>query len=384
MRRMQISRIAIGVSLAGAAMLGACSQDTATILDPLPNRAFNFVLTREGTNVPRGTVVTTRVNNSITAIDVQLQGLEVLRDPYYYQMWMATLYADGDTVNDYRQVPVARIITTQVDTSISAAGDFVPRTVVDTVLDQPGIFNRGGPGTLVRFELAAAARSYFYGARPAGTTRILLVAIDSNPAAPTPPDQFGTQGKLWVRSMNTAPAAPVAPATTTTRSVAVSFGTFHGSPALEYVFVASGRGRGAVLENENILVVDDSSLSRPPVGYYYATALVTREDGDNFNNVDTIPLGPQHAPYPRRSTSLFNADIEQVDEVVQVERPNPQIFAAQTRVDGDSVPGLATTGNPFRGVALVLVTLESKFGTDAVSPVTILAGASPQGIRLRD
>ncbi len=384
MRRTHISRIAVGVSVAAASLLGACSDDTATVLDPLPNRAFNFVLTREGTNIPRGSVVTTRVNNSITSIVVQFQGLEILRDPYYYQAWMATHYTDGDSVTDYQPLPVARLITTQVDTTISLEGDFEPHIVVDTLLDQPGRFNRGGPGTLVRFELASAAITYFYGARPAGTTRILLVAIDSNPAAPTPPDQFGTQAKLWVRSMNTAPAAPAAPATTTTRTVAVSFGNFHGDPDLQYVFVPAGRGRGAVLENENILVVNDSSLSRPPVGYYYATALVTREDGDNFNNVDTIPLGPQTAPYPRRNVSLFNADIEKVDEVVQVVLPNPQIFAAQTRIDGDDVPGLATTGNPFRGVALVLVTLESKFGTDAVSPATILAGAAPAGVRLRD
>ena len=378
MRRMQISRIAIGVSLAGAALLGACSQDTATILDPLPNRAFNFVLTREGTNVPRGQAIASRSGTGVNTLEIRLLGLEKLEDPYFYQVWSADFNTTTNAITDYRRLgsSTVRVITT--DTTISAAGDFVPATDTVVSTNVAGNFNEGGPGTIISLNVTAASLGEDPLTVGTGLNRLILVTIDSNPTAPTPPDEFGTQARLWARGIT----RPTTNGTSITTNF--QFGNFHADPAQQYVFLAAGRGRGAVLENENILVVDDSSLSRPPVGYYYATALVTREDGDNFNNVDTIPLGPQHVPYPRRSTSLFNADIEQVDEVVQVEFPNPQIFAAQTRVDGDSVPGLATTGNPFRGVALILVTLESKFGTDAVSPVTILAGASPQGIRLRD
>ena len=377
MRRMQISRIAVGVSLAGAGLLAACSQDTATILDPLPNRAFNFVLTREGTNVPRGQAIASRSSTGVNTLEIRLQGLEKLEDPYFYQVWSADFNTTTNAITDYRRLgsSTVRVITT--DTTISEAGDFVPATDTVVSTNVAGNFNEGGPGTLISLNVTAASLGEDPLTVGTGLNRLILVTIDSNAAAPTPPDEFGTQARLWARGIT----RPTATGSLTTN---FQFGNFHANAAQQYVFLPAGRGRGAVLENENILVIDDSSLSRPPVGYYYAAALVTREDGDNFNNVDTIPLGPQHAPYPRRGTSLFNADIEQVDEVVQVEFPNPQIFAAQTRVDGDEVAGLATTGNPFRGVALVLVTLESKFGTDAVSPVTILAGAAPPGIRTRD
>ena len=378
MRRLQISRIAVGVSLAGVALLAACADDTATILDPLPNRAFNFVLTREGTNVPRGQAIASRSATGVNTLEIRLLGLEKLEDPYFYQVWSADFNTTTNAITDYRRLGAHTVRVIMTDTTISQAGDFVPATDTVTFTNVAGNFNEGGPGTIISLNVSAASLGEDPLTVGTGLNRLILVTIDSNAASPTPPDEFGTQARLWARGI-TRPTSNGGTLTTN-----FQFGNFHADVAQQYVFLPAGRGRGAVLENENILVVDDSSLSRPPVGYYYATALVTREDGDNFNNVDTIPLGPQHAPYPRRSTSLFNADIEKVDEVVQVEFPNPQIFAAQTRVDGDEVPGLATTGNPFRGVALVLVTLESKFGTDAISPAIILAGASPAGIRLRD
>lgn len=372
MRRTSFARLFAGalLILGGTA---ACSDDTSTVVRPLPNRAFNFLLNREGINIPRGTVTLARTGATATSLTVQVQGLEVLRDPYYYQVWLATHNATTNTVSDFVPVGSSRVITVTTDTSISDIGDFVPRVITDTALNQPG-FNRGGPGTLVTLQANAAALA----AIPAAATasRVLLVTIDSNPAAPTPPDEFGTQARLWARSINTGTAASV--------TTSLSFGNFHADPAQQYVYVPAGRGRGVLLENENILIVDDSSLARPPRGYFYATYLVTRADNDNFNNIDTIPLGPQTAPFPDRDVSLFNADIQQVHPVVQAALPNPQIFAAQTRVDGDTVSALAGTGNPFRGVALILVTLENKFGTDAASPATILLGAAPAGIRLRD
>jgi hypothetical protein len=311
-------------------------------------------------------------------------GLELLRDPYHYQVWMATHTTATNLLSDYRPLTATRLIRTTTDTSISEIGDFVPRVVIDTTHNFAGSFNAGGPGTQLVFEFDANALNYFNGTRPTGTTRILLVTIDSNPAAPTVPDEVGSQGRLWARAISTAPAAPVAPATVTTRTTNLSFGNFHADPTQHYVYVPAGRGRGVLLENENILIIDDSSLSRPPRGYFYSTALVTREDDDNFNNLDTISLGPQTAPFPDRDVSLFNADVEQVHPVVQVALPNPQIFAAQARVDGDTLSGLAGTGNPFRGVALVLITLENKFGIEAISPATILLGTAPPGVRVRD
>src|SRR5688500_10790499 len=357
MRRTLFPRLLAGalVVLGGTA---ACSEDTSTVVRPLPNRAFNFLLNREGTNIPRGTVVLTRSATAATALTVTFQGLEVLRDPYFYQVWLATFNSTTNTVGSFVPVTSTRVITVTTDTSISEIGDFVPRVVTDTALNLPGRFNRGGPGALITLQANAAALAAIPTAATA--SKVLLVTIDSNPASPTPPDEFGTQARLWARSINTGTAA--------TGTTSLSFGNFHANPAQQYVYSPTGRGRGALLENENILIVDDSALARPPRGYFYATALVTREDDDNFNNLDTIPLGAQTAPYPDRDVSLFNADVEQVHPVVQVALPNPQIFAAQARVDGDTIPGLPGAGNPFRGVALILITLENKFGTEATSP----------------
>lgn len=373
MRRTLFPRLLAGAFLivGGAA---ACTEDTSTVVRPLPNRAFNFVLNRDGVNIPRGTVTLARTGATATSLTVQVQGLEVLRDPYFYQVWLATYNSATNTVSNFLPLSSTRVITVTTDTSISEIGDFIPRVVTDTVLNQPGTFNRGGPGTLVTLQADAAALA----AIPAAATasKVLLITIDSTPGAPTPPDEFGTQARLWARAINTGTAASVA--------TALRFGNFHANPAQEYIYIPTGRGRGVLLENENILIVDDSALARPPRGYFYATHLVTREDDDNFNNIDTIPLGPQTAPYPDRDVSLFNADVEQVHPVVQTSLPNPQIYAAQARVDGDTVSALAGTGNPFRGVALVLVTLENKFGTDAASPATILFAAAPPGVRVRD
>ena len=375
MRRQLISCLLAGAGLAATGMIG-CSDETASVLRPLPIRSFNFILTREGQNVPRGTVVATRSSTAITSLSVEMQGLEVLRDPYFYQVWLGSLNPTTNTISNYRPLTAARFIRVTTDTTISPEGDFVPNTVTDTVLNVPGSFNAGGPGTLVRLEADAAALATVPRTTSSTAATVLLVTIDSVQGAPTPPDSVGSQGRLWARSINFG--------TTSTRTTALSFGNFHADPAQEYVFRAAGRGRGSLLENENILIVNDSSLARPPRGYFYATTLVTREDGETFFNLDTIPLGPQTAPFPDRDVSLFDADIEQVHPVVQVAMPNPQIFAAQTRVDGDEVDGLGGSGNPFRGVALIWVTLESKFGTEAASPVIILAGAAPPGIRTRD
>lgn len=373
MRRMS-NPLTVAAALIISSGLAGCAAETSTVMEPLANRSFNFVLTREGINVPRGTVVLTRSGGTATSLTLQLQGIELLRDPYFYQAWLATYDAATRTVSNFVPLTSSRVITVTTDTSISEVGDFVPNTVTDTVFNQPGSFNRGGPGTQITLQANAAALA----AIPTSATasKVLLVTIDSNPGAPTAPDAVGSQVRLWARAINAGTAAAV--------TSPVRFGNFHADPALEYVFIPSGRGSGALLEGENILVVNDSALALPPRGYFYATHLVTREDGDNFNNLDTIPIGPQTAPFPDRDVSLYNADVEQVHPVVQVARPNPQIFAAQARVDGDELPGLAGSGNPFRGVALILVTLESKFGTEAASPVIILAGGAPPGIRLRD
>lgn len=379
-----VRRAAFGATLAAAGLVtSACQDDTANYLEPTNLRAYNFLLLREATNLPRGSVATTRQFTSSTVISgtVELRALEQLAEGKFYQIWLAT--ETSNKLSNFLPLDGARLLITNTDTTISPEGDFVPN--VDTLLDAAGVgtsrFNYSapstvGPGVLARLTVGPLPV-------PAGTGRLsVLVTVDSNAAAPTPPDSQGTNVKLWARNIvPAAPAAPVAPATntTTTATVAMSFGNLN-TFGTTYVYAASGRGQGALL-NDDIMEVYDTLLARPPIGYYYQVHLASRDTNQTFNWRDTISLAPLTAP--NFTTSLFEADVQKVADVVQ-EAPVQLIYAAGTRIDGDTVTGLQTSGNRFRGQSNFFVTLENKHGVAAMAPTIILNGVFPQPIRFRE
>jgi hypothetical protein len=386
-----VRRAAYGATLAIAGLVAsACTDETANYLEPTNVRAYNFLLLREGTNLPRGTVATTRqfTSSGTIAATVELRALEQLATGYFYQLWVADETAGK--LSNFRPLESSQLFIFHTDTTISAEGDFVPN--VDTLYNVAGPgqyqFNYPataiGPGVLVRLIAAPLAV-------PAGTTRLsVLVTVDNNQAAPTPPDSQGGGAKLWARNIvPAAPAAPVAPATntTTTASVAFSFGNLNTlttaatrPDSATYVYGASGRGQGAVL-NDDIMEVYDTLLARPPKGYFYQVHLASRDTNQSFNWRDTISLSPLTAP--NFTTSLFEADMQAVDPVVQT-APLQLIYAAGTRLDADTVAGLLTTGNRFRGQSNFFITLENKNGIEAMSPNIILNGVLPEPIRFRE
>lgn len=382
-------RIAACVALVVA--IPACNDETSTVLAPMNRKAYNFLLTKEGSNVPRGDVTTTRAPvaaGGTNTFTLTLRGLEKLQAGSFYQVWIGTVAAIGGASRDsavnlttLRRLASNDFVVTKVDTTISPEGDFVPAStiLVNRQVCCTSGFNEGGPGVTIRMRTNTAA----LGVNPS-TLNLVLVTLVSDTVAPPLPDAEGSQAKLWARyrTPGSPPAAtPANPDSSVTANL--GFGNFHATPSKQYTFIASGRGRGSLLADKNVLILDDSILARPPKGYFYEAWLVARDDNTNFFARDSLSLGPQTAPYPRRAISLYGADSALVDQVIQV---SPAlIFAAASRVQGDSLAGLSTTtANRFRGIANAYITLEAKLGTADMAPAIILGGTMPPPIRSRD
>jgi hypothetical protein len=135
----------------------------------------------------------------------------------------------------------------------------------------------------------------------------------------------------------------------------------------------------------NVLIVNDSSLGRPPLGYYYA-AWGVKMDAEG-TPTDTILIGEQTAPYPNRDISLRNADSVLVSS--QAQAPAPPVASAGDWAQA-SPGGILAAANrielsgptPFRGLARVLVTLESKHADPTrMGPVVILRADVPDIVR---
>jgi hypothetical protein len=141
------------------------------------------------------------------------------------------------------------------------------------------------------------------------------------------------------------------------------------------------------------MVINDSSLTRPPLGYYYAAYVVKSDDVTNLP-VDTVYLGPITAPFPNREISLRNADSVLVAPEVQVlvippnlagdwANPSPSaILAASTRVSADTVSALMGATGAFRGLTQVFITLESKNAAEGrLGPAILLRAGVPEIVR---
>jgi hypothetical protein len=365
MTRLRTRHAAALGALVIAAAVGACESDRASVFAPLPQQSIGFLLgppPGPQVNLPRGTVVTARTSATAPGtVTATLSGLEPLTQGFY-QVWLATLRTDTAKIDSVVKAR-GRILVTRIDTTFSPEGDPIPDTV--TVLDDSttGIsaFTNGGPATHVRLTVD----STLLGFNPLRRNLLLVTLETDSGAAVTQPSQFRP---LW---------ATYAQAAAGTSSRAVLFGNFHPRPDSLRVFAMVGRGRAAVLGD--VFVVNDSSLSRPPRGYYYATFIIERDE--NGVATDTVSFGPQTAPFPDRNVSLREADTALVHAVVQ-ERP-PAILAASARLEAGDIPGRGATTPPFRGFATLLVTLENKFGDeDSAGPVVILRATIPDAVRV--
>jgi hypothetical protein len=366
--------------VAALAVAAACTDNRSTVTEPQAVQ-YGFALSPDGRNLPGGTVAYVRPATATaaatvdTAVVVTLKGLDSLTTKVY-QVWLVDTVAGGTLSNITKATGNLRLIRT--DSSLDQNGDVVTTRDIRTV-NGVSSFRNGGPATQVELTVTRAT----LGLGATGTTpltrEIVLVSLETDAAATTPSDIR----PLWARRADTSAAVtanrpgsiPAVPLSITNTSP-VRFGNFAARRANEYRFTPVGRGRGAI--GDDFVVFDDSSLMRPPVGYYYAGVLI-KADAAN-KQVDSLDLGPQTAPLPRRNISLIDADVSIPDAVVQTTPPS--IVAAANRVSVDTIAGFEGNTTPFRGYALAYVTLESKYGVPkAASPTIVLSGVIPGVVR---
>ena len=344
------ARIA-GFAAAGLVLvLAACDFDRSTVLSPLGDPSYDFPLVGDGRGLPRGTVTigfdTLFEPDSDLVTRIRLQGLETLASGVY-QVWLANV--SGGALTDVTPAVGTRIVV-RTDTTFTPEGDPLPEPV--TVDSTSGTSTLTIGGTAIATTLVVSEASL--GLDPQSFD-IMLVSLEPAAGAAAP-----TTTPLWARGV-VGPGDPAElPATLTVR-----FGNFAPDPADEYLFVATGRGTGGI--RGNIMIVDDSALARPPVGYYYAAWMVRRDD--TGAPIDTVALGEQTAPFPDRDVSLRNADTDDVHPVV-LDFPM-EILAASSRIE-------LSGPNPFIGFEDVWVTLENKLGDESASaPSIVLSGLVP-------
>lgn len=354
---------ALGFAAACVLLAAACQDDRADITDPV-GRVYNARFAAAPSNLPRGFADQVRSGAAAThEIFIELKGLEALASGTY-QVFLATQDPSGAALTNV--VPATGTLTRiQVDTSINDQGDPEPDSSFVTTTGASSFSDAGTARvtfqlSVTQADLAAA------GAANTDPNAYNLVMVAIQPGAAGTEPAAGAPIPLWARLG--------ALAGTTNRSANFRFGNFAPDPANEYVFQAAGRGLAGVWDN--LLVVDDSALSLPPKGYYYATVL-TRLPDAAATDLQSIVLGPQKAPYPRRTVSLFDADINPDLDPVVVELP-PSIQAASERVRIDTIAGASlATEQPFRLYRQVIVSLEPKQGVSTYSGSVVLAATLP-------
>jgi hypothetical protein len=356
-----------------------CSDAHTGVDSPDGGVAYGFQLAGDGRNVPsialafRRPAGTAQVPPVDTSITVTLRGLDSLTTRVY-QVWLADLNADSSALINVVKA-TGRLRSVRTDSTVNAEGDIVTTEVAQVISNAGSSFTNGGPATRVELTLTRASTGTAVFSR-----QVVLVTLEQDANATTPGDIRPLWARTSDRGSETAEVipGPSGPVTIAALSAATGrFGNFAPKPANEYRFAAVGRGRGDVLGR--VLTLDDSSLARPPVGYYYAAALVKRDSTTNAAT-DTLDLGAQTAPWPRRAVSLIDADVSVPDPVVQVAPPS--IAAAASRIVADTVQGLVLESHPYKGFAEVRITLESKYGrADVMAPTVVVSGTVPGVVR---
>ncbi|MBC7790971.1 MAG: hypothetical protein H7Z74_13575 [Anaerolineae bacterium] len=348
-----------------ALTIAACNPDRAVSTDAVGDPAYGIQLVLTGSNVPKGSVKFTFPRNAADpvrdTVRVTLTGLDTLESGFY------TVFL-GDSLGTSFKRATGTLIVTRTDTVLNALGDPVPQPTT-TTFQNVSSFQNGGPRNSVVF-VTTRAQS---GLTASDSIQTVLVTIEDNAQATTP---SASRRPIFARR-GQGTAVPATGAAS--RTSQILFGNYGGANRSDdFVFIPTGRGRAYV--RGSVLVINDSSLTRPPLGYYYAAFAVK---GDSTRTpIDTVYLGEFTAPFPRRNLSLFNADSLIVDPLVQ---PAGQraVLAASIRIDADTVSGLGSGSNPFLGFTEVFVTLESKNKVpDRLGPAIILRAALPDIIRL--
>lgn len=327
-----------------AAALAACSDDRASLLEPLGSPSVNFGLSTAGATLPAGTIVKGGTGPA-ARYTITLSRLEELEGNSVYQVWLGKMDAEG-AVTGYRPA------TGTVSVTVPDGDD--EGSARDTLESQtPGsFFSRGGTGAtavVIVDSTSLGERTFDY--------NFVLVSVEDNTNA-TAPGTFSRP--LWGQ-----------PVTTATGTRNMTFGYFDEEDP--YVYVASGRGLASA--RDGILISNDSGLTRPPRGYYYAAYLVSIDTLEGVLLTDsTVVIGD--LILPTRTGTLRDADITTIPGVVLDEPPS--IAAAYTRFDASTIDRLSSRPRPFINFTEFLITLKQKRADEGtVPPVVILRGTVP-------
>ncbi|MEJ7810282.1 MAG: hypothetical protein WKG32_07695 [Gemmatimonadaceae bacterium] len=365
-------RLVLAALTATVALVAACESERAIITSPAGARAYGTTLGLASTNLPRGSVrfpaPATAPSTTLDSVVVTLLGLDSLADARYV-VWVVDSAATTGQPARFRRL---RGIVTQTytDTVTNKLGDPEGQTYVQTFANVDSFNLRTAAAAPTRQGIGARTVTRFVtnralsGLAVSDSIQTILVSIEKDGAATTP---SATRRFLWARRADAAAAVAIGGRNTRTGSLV--FGNFTVNRDSMYVFTPGGSGR--VYVRDDVIIVNDSSLPRPPLGFYYATYALKR---DSVNAaIDTIFLGAQHSPYPRRNISLIDADSVQADPEAQVDvipsnypgswaRPSPRaILFASTRASSDTIAALVDPkGKKFAGIAQIFVSLESK------------------------
>ena len=344
----------LAVAPLALAVLTACEDERAITREPVGDRAFGVrLLPSANFNFPRGSASISNTNGTVA---LQISGLDSLTNGRYVA-WVGN--ADGTSFSKLTG-DLARVRT---DTVRNALGDDVPEQVTLPALTDIAGWQNGNPKTAFTFTASRASSGLGAGVEFGQ----VVVTVEDSDGATTPNLD---RAFLWSRG-----------------SGALRYGNYATSADDQFVFPFVGRG-GAQFRGD-LVVINDSSIARPPRGYFYSAWLVRR---DTLNQViDYLDLGPMTTPFPSR-TSLKDADVSIVDPAFVYDNPYA-ILAGAWRFDWDNAPAdvrnasLGATrvkqenlSKPFAGFSELIITLEHKLGAEAIPSPHILLRASVPGV----
>jgi hypothetical protein len=343
---------------AAAVLVAACDDERPTLSAPITGDFYGFVLVPAATNFPtlsnvRFQFKRTAADAAVESLTVTLRGLDSIPGKFY-TVWV------GDSLGTSFRRATGGLSMVRTDTTFNEDGAAIPNpTTFD--LGQTASFTGGSPREVFTLGVTRASA----GLAPSDSMQVVLVTVEDSPNATTP----SSRQTFWARRGD---GSAVPGTGTAFRNSALRIGNFNADPLAEYRFVPTARGRGGF--QGPTLLVNDSSLARPPIGYFYAwwavKAPTATEPGD------TIYLGEQRGAYPYRASSQFNADVEETDpNVLSVP---PSIIAGSIRVSADTL-GLPDDF-PWKGFTELRLVLQPKDGVSGQMGVMRIAVGFPPGV----
>jgi hypothetical protein len=297
---------------------------------------------------------------NIDSVHVTLRSFDSLPGKFY------TVWIGDSTGSSFKRgTGTARLFRT--DTTFNEDGAPIPDTTI-VQLGNVSAFTFGSPREVIQLSITRTTA----GLLPSDSIKIVLVTIEADANATTP-NLASTA--FWARRGEGSPATNPDTSVIALRNNNLRMGEFVPGPQtiLANVFIPTIRGRGFF--QGPLLFANDSSLARPPKGYYYAFWALKAPLGTESG--DTLFLGDQRSPWPRRDISHRDADISIPDPLVVLATP-PSILAGSIRVSADTL-GLPSDF-PWKGFTEVWVTLQAKDGVPGRMGVMRIATGFVPGV----